>query len=102
MGNEELYIITVRFPSWGYEKDDEYPAFGIKYLIQITLDEKMEGAEYDKEGYIISEDFSEEKNIVKKFKKLYSYRVNNGKKEFDGEILFIERQENLNVLSKFH
>lgn len=44
MGNQK-YIVTVRFPSWGYEKSDENPAFGVRYLIEIPANIEEENHE---------------------------------------------------------
>lgn len=67
MEDKQKYIVTCRFPSWGYgEEKNTYPAFGVKYLVEIPFDKE---------------------EIEDEFKKLYAEKI---KKEFDGEILFIE------------
>ncbi len=35
MNDEKQFLITVRFPAWGYKDKIEYPAFGVKYVIKI-------------------------------------------------------------------
>ncbi len=90
MSDKQKYLITCRFPSWGYEKNDEYPAFGVRYLITISLDELTKGGEKDEQGFYKDLNFSEDANIRRKFKELYGNMANNS---FDGEILFIEQSD---------
>jgi len=66
MNDKTQYIITCRFSPWGYNGKIEYPAFGVKYLIEVDI---------------------EEKNIEQVFKDKFKEKI---KKDFDGEILFIE------------
>ena len=69
MNNTQKFIVTCRFPSWG---NGAYPAFGIKYLVQIPIE--------------IDE-------VETFFKEKYKEKINLGKKDFDGEILFVEETE---------
>lgn len=68
MNNKIKYIVTCGFKAWG--EDNKYPAFGIKYLIEVSLD--------DEERY--------EEIFKEKFKEKIG-------KEFDGDILFVEETE---------
>ncbi len=73
MKNKTKWIITVRFPSWGYgEETNTYPAFGVKYLVSVPIE--LNETDTGIEDY---------------FLKKYDEKIGNGKK-FNGEILFIE------------
>lgn len=68
MNNEQKFIVTVRFPPWGYNDKIEYPAFGVEYLIQVPIDTE---------------------NIEAAFLKIWKDKIGRDGKEFDGEILFV-------------
>lgn len=76
MNNTQKFIITIRFPSWGYgDRADEYPAFGVKYLVEIPI-EKLEI----------------DGGLEKYFVEIYDKKIGKGK-EFNGEILFVEETD---------
>lgn len=68
MNNKIKFIATCRFPSWG--ENNQYPAYGVKYLIEVPI-EKCEELE----------SFFAEK---------YKEVIGRGTEEFNGELLFIE------------
>lgn len=76
MGNTTQLIVTCRFPSWGGENNDQYPAYGVKYLIEIP-NEAVENGE-------------EEKYFIAK----YEGKID---KVFNGDILFIEEVQLVNI-----
>jgi len=82
MSNEEQFLITARFPSWG-DEGFTFPAFGVKYLINTPIIIPVT----DEDGEIIEEDWNYEEEIANYFKQYYKDTI---KKDFDGEILFIE------------
>ena len=84
MNDKTKFIITCRFPPWGYEEIPEFPAFGVKYLIEVPNDILMNSQYPDKSVEVF-------------FKSAYKEKIQNGKKGFDGEILFVE-ETNLVVL----
>ena len=75
MNNVLRFIITCRFPSWG--EDNQYPAFGVKYLIEVPIERDEEWEEV--------------------FKEKYKAKIGRGEKDFDGEILFSEIVELVNL-----
>lgn len=80
MNDKTKYLITVRFPAWGYPdgKRDEYPAFGVRYLIEVPNEIAYKEEE-------ITED-----PVLTFFKEQYKQTIGRGEKEFNGEILFVE------------
>jgi hypothetical protein len=76
MNNKYKCIVTCRFPAWG--DNNEYPAFGVKYLVECP-----------------NECLDKENGVYDYFREEYS-KVIGG--EFKGEVLFIESAENLVVL----
>ncbi len=70
MNDKEQLVITCRFAPWGNE-DQTYPAFGVKYLIEVPINRP------------------EEVTDEQLFREMYAATIGNGK-EFAGEILFIE------------
>ena len=71
MTDKIMLCFICRFPAWGENK--EYPAFGVKYLIEVPIEtaQKEEGA-------------------TNFFKEKFKEHI---KKDFDGEILFVEEAE---------
>ena len=76
MSDKEKCIVTCRFPAWG--KENEYPAFGVKYLVDVP-----------------NEYMDKENGVYDFFLERYT-KVIGG--EFNGEVLFIESAEHLMVL----
>ncbi|PKM88410.1 hypothetical protein CVU83_01720 [Candidatus Falkowbacteria bacterium HGW-Falkowbacteria-2] len=59
-------LVTCRFPEWGNDGDKKYPAFGVKYVIEVPI---------------------ECEDVAAVFQEKYKERI---KQDFNGEILFIE------------
>jgi len=66
MNNTTQYIITCRVARWDNEAENQITAFAIRYLIKVPI---------------------EEEDIEQAFKVIFKEKI---KKDFDGEILFID------------
>jgi len=73
MNDKIKVIMTCRFPSWEMG-GTEYPAFGVKYLMEVSLDEWEKAEEV--------------------FKEKYKAKIG---KDFEGEILFEEEVDLVNL-----
>lgn len=68
MGDKINMLVMCRFPEWGYEgQTKKYAAFGVKYLVQLSIDDI--------------------EHVEKTFIEKYEQKIG---KKFEGEILFIE------------
>lgn len=73
MGNAK-YLFIVRFPNWG--ENNEFPAFGVKYLLEIPAE--IEHKAKEKEDVEIINSY---------FLEMYKEKIED---DFNGEILFVE------------
>ncbi len=81
MKNETKFLITVRFPAWGYPggNQNEYPPFAVRYLINVPND-------------LLYKDELKDP-VIRFFKEKYKSTIGRNEKDFDGEVLFVEEFE---------
>jgi hypothetical protein len=89
MSDKIQYIITCVFPKWSDGKDD-YPEFGVKYLIRINPIQQPLWDEDDARWATYDESAEIKKKFMQKFEMARSMK-------FNGAILFIEHTELVNL-----
>lgn len=96
MSNEQQFVITVRFPEWAQDdfedpnKVHKYPPFGVKYLFTMGVIPYPDWEAEDERWMW----YSEERIVAEQFKRAYKATI---KKDFDGDILFIEPSRYVNL-----
>lgn len=97
MNNKEQYIITVRFPEWEQTFEGQihkYPGFGVRYLLITPLHPEPDWPDDDERWFT----YNPLNQVKEDFINWYKANI---KKEFDGEVLFIE-QSNYVIADAFN
>ncbi len=109
MDSKAQFLITCRFPGWSYVKDanhetglnldktehrgngkDDYPPFGVRYLVTIPYDVLTKGTEPKEE--MLEEDWAKLRTVEQNASQYAIEKIEKMTGDtFDGEILFVEQ-----------